>query len=118
MDVLVYCALQVMLVTSQHVARSIRGLKTTKTSGEIGVTCVSVNWEDPTVITLGTEAGALFQGSLTTEQMAYEAGNDLYDPVVAAFQGHYGGQVVDVKFSPYHRDIFLSLGSDKEESIT
>ena len=105
-----------MMVTSQHVSRSIRGLKTNKTSGEIGVTCVSVNSEDPTVVALGTEAGALFQGSLTTSQLLLEAGNDLYDLVVAAFQGHYGGQVVDVKFSPFHRDIFLSLGSDKEVS--
>ena len=110
--------LQVMLVTTQHVTRSIRSVKTAKTSGEIGVTCLSTNWEDPTVVALGTEAGAIFQGSLTTTDLVHEAsaGQDLYDPVVAAFQGHYGGQVVDIKFSPFHRDIFLSLGSDKEAS--
>ena len=112
--------LQVMLVTTQHVTKSIRSVKTAKTTGEIGVTCLSTNWEDPTVVALGTEAGAIFQGSLTTTDLVHDeasAGQDLYDPVVAAFQGHYGGQVVDIKFSPFHRDIFLSLGSDKEASL-
>ena len=66
----------------------------------------------------------MFQGSLTSDQLILEFGSDsvvengdsseLVEPVTAAFQGHFGGQVVDVKFSPFHRNVFLSLGSDRE----
>ena len=64
---------------------------------------------------------------MTSDQLILELGSDsvvedgdtseLVDPVTAAFQGHFGGQVVDVKFSPFHRNVFLSLGSDREVRV-
>ena len=35
------------------------------------------------------------------------------DPVSVVFGGH-GGRVIDVRCSPFHRDIFASAGSDHE----
>ena len=35
------------------------------------------------------------------------------DPVSVVFGGH-GGRVVDIRCSPFHRDIFASAGSDHE----
>ena len=35
------------------------------------------------------------------------------DPVSVVFGGH-GGRVIDIRCSPFHRDIFASAGSDHE----
>ena len=105
-------ATKVFLLTSTHIAKSLRGIKT-KSSLEMGITALSLNYEDQSVVVIGTEAGALFQGSLVSEALV-EGSTNNYDPVVSTFAGHLGGQVVDVKFSPFHRNVFLSVGSDQE----
>ena len=109
-----------------HFPRSL-GVKT-RSNTEVGITCLSVNNEDANVFILGTEPGAIFQGSLASmslitptsrndQFLELENGGDWYDPVTSTFASHIGGRIIDIRFSPFHRDVFLSVGSDQEIRI-
>ena len=114
-------------LTPDHFPRSL-GVKS-RFNTEVGITSLSVNYEDVNVFILGTEPGAIFQGSLASVSLltttsnndsnheTYEAEGEWYDPVVATFGSHIGGRIIDIRFSPFHRDIFLSAGSDQEIRI-
>ena len=83
------------------------------------MTCIDLNKEDADIVMIGTEAGAVFQGSLASETPAAAAAEDELgevewrDPISVVFSSHRG-RVVDVRASPFHRDLFFSLGSDQE----
>ena len=105
---------------------------------------MALNSEDKDIFIMGTEPGTIFQGicmrfdinpqnrpralsgSLMSEfpaappddhGMNFDADDgsvtEFRDPVSVVFGGH-GGRVVDVRCSPFHRDIFASAGSDHE----
>ena len=113
-------------LTPDHFPRSL-GVKS-RSSTEVGITSLSVNYEDGNVFIMGTEPGAIFQGSLASVSLItptsrnesfteYENAGEWYDPVVATFASHVGGRIIDIRFSPFHRDVFLSAGSDQEIRI-
>ena len=113
-------------MTPDHFPRSL-GVKS-RSSTEVGITSLSVNYEDGNVFIMGTEPGAIFQGSLASVSLItptsrnesfteYENAGEWYDPVVATFASHVGGRIIDIRFSPFHRDVFLSAGSDQEIRI-
>ena len=109
-------------LSPDHFPRSL-GVKS-RSNTEVGITSLSVNHEDVNVFIIGTEPGAIFQGSLASVSLITSApvesfsetedAGEWYDPVVATFASHNGGRIIDIRFSPFHRDIFLSAGSDQE----
>ena len=110
--------LKVFIVLAEHLPRALKVRSRSKT--EVGVTAISLNSEDSDIIMIGTEAGVIFQGSLSSEAPAApsEMSDEIpwRDPVSVVFSGHRG-RVVSLKTSPFHRDIFASLGTDHEIRI-
>ena len=86
----------------------------------MGITCFDINSEDFDIVLIGTESGAIFQGNLSSTYPASveqafsteDEGVEHCDPVSLRFD-HHRGRVLDVKCSPFHRDIFASIGSDE-----
>ncbi len=90
-----------------------RSLKVSaRSSTEVGITCLSINSEDIDIAMAGTEAGAIYQLDLSAEDsLSYGSGG-----AHALFSPHRG-RVVDVACSPFHRDVFASLGSDQRVQV-
>ncbi|XP_013407902.1 WD repeat-containing protein 34 [Lingula anatina] len=82
---------------------------------EVGVTCISFSYEDPMTFVIGSESGCIFKCS--TNAKGTPAGRHitssvpLNSPVTFAFNPHHG-PVYDVQCSPFHRNLFMSCGSD------
>jgi len=111
-----------MPVAADHLPRVLKVRARSKT--EVGITCLALNSEDPNIAIAGTEAGSLFQCDLSsavplsgTAADGALDGAEWRDPVTVTFTALHRGRVLDVACSPYHRDIFLSLGSDMEIKI-
>ena len=86
---------------------------------DVGITCLSVNSNDNSVVVIGTESGSIFEGSLNSPSVIHgpdENPGEWYDPVKIPFAPHFG-RVNQVKCSPFDRNIFLSCGSDQEVRI-
>ncbi|EDO43231.1 predicted protein [Nematostella vectensis] len=93
-----------------------RSLRTSKAKGdmEMGVTTLSFSHEDKTLFVLGSEAGGIFKCSVNSR--GPPVGNvtssvPLGSPVTFAFAPHVG-PVFSVNCSPYHRNLFLTCGTD------
>ncbi|CAN7991485.1 unnamed protein product, partial [Ixodes hexagonus] len=88
----------------------------------IGVTCISVSRFDPTMFMMGTEGGAVLQGSLSLSKpisamdSALEKGHSYKCPVMAGFAPHRG-HTLDIQCSPFERNVFLSAGTDRELNV-
>lgn len=52
----------------------------------------------------------------TSDDLILDSDNPPKNPITVMFGGHKG-RVVDIKCSPYKRDIFMSVGSDQEIRI-
>ena len=86
---------------------------------DVGITCLSVNSNDNSVVVIGTESGSIFEGSLNSPSVIHgpdENPGEWYDPIKIPFAPHFG-RVNQVKCSPFDRNIFLSCGSDQEVRI-
>ena len=77
---------------------------------------MSLNTNDNSLIVFGTEAGLIFEGSLTNPNIVALGHETWYDPVKVTFYKH-DGRVNDVQFSPFERNLFLSCGSDQQIRI-
>lgn len=89
----------------------------------IGVTCISINRFDPTMFMMGTEGGAVLQGSLSnskplpsTMDTSLGKGHSYKCPVMAGFASHRG-HTLDIHCSPFERNVFLSAGTDRELNV-
>lgn len=104
-------------IPAEHIPRSLKAKVRART--ELGITCLDLNTEDENIILLGTEAGAVFQGSLAAilpvqgPDKDSDEGPEFLDPVSVSFQPHRG-RILEVRCSPFARDLFFSLGSDRE----
>ncbi len=74
-------------------------------------TCVSFSHEDKDLFLVGSENGGLYKCSLrsTCENATRE--EDLLSPIKFVFRPHHG-PVYDINTSPFHRNLFLSCGTD------
>lgn len=109
------------LVETRHLPKVSARKKT-----DVGITCISMNTADHTLVIFGTESGAILEGSLTTPNIIHAPSlenlrddNDKlewHDPVKITFNGHKG-RVGALAFSPFERNLFLSSGSDQQIRI-
>uniref|UniRef100_A0A7M4E1V5 Dynein 2 intermediate chain 2 n=1 Tax=Crocodylus porosus TaxID=8502 RepID=A0A7M4E1V5_CROPO len=101
-------------LVAQQVPRSAKLKKPTRGEMAVGVTSLSFSHFDPTVFVIGVEGGYSLKCSTTVETAALpRMGNSvpLKAPAQFAFSPH-GGPVYCVSCSPFHRNLFLSSGTD------
>ncbi|XP_068709025.1 cytoplasmic dynein 2 intermediate chain 2-like [Montipora foliosa] len=101
------------ILQTESVPRSIR-LSKARGDAEIGVTSLSFSHEDRSLFILGSEAGGVFKCSMTSRGPPLtntHSSVPLRSPVTFAFSPHFG-PVFSVDCSPYHRNIFLTCGTD------
>lgn len=92
-----------------------RSLRVGRSKGDIemGGTCLSFSHEDKTVLVVGSENGGLLKCSLPTPAEVNENTTeaDFKSPIEFAFRPHHG-PVYSVSCSSFHRNLFLSCGTD------
>lgn len=98
---------------TESIPRSIR-ISKAMGSTEIGGTCLSFTSEDKSLFVVGSENGGVFKCSMqaavsTADSTPSESG--LQSPIQFVFKPHHG-PVYDVSCSPFHRNLFLSCGTD------
>ncbi|XP_064891354.1 cytoplasmic dynein 2 intermediate chain 2 [Columba livia] len=100
-------------VVAQQIPRSAR-LKFARGDTAVGVTSLSFSLFDPRVFVVGLESGFSLRCSTAAEALAlHRLGGSvpLRAPAELAFSPH-GGPVYSVSCSPFHRNLFLSCGTD------
>uniref|UniRef100_A0A8C6RNE8 Cytoplasmic dynein 2 intermediate chain 2 n=3 Tax=Nannospalax galili TaxID=1026970 RepID=A0A8C6RNE8_NANGA len=98
----------------QQLPRSTKVKKPPRGETEVGVTAVAFSSFDPNLFVLGTEGGFPLKCSLAAEVLALTrmpSSVSLRAPVQFTFSPH-GGPVYSVSCSPFHRNLFLSAGTD------
>ncbi|XP_042769999.1 cytoplasmic dynein 2 intermediate chain 2 isoform X2 [Panthera leo] len=81
---------------------------------EVGATAVAFSGFDPSLFVLGTEGGFPLKCSLAAEEAALTrmpSSVPLRAPARFTFSPH-GGPIYSVSCSPFHRNLFLSAGTD------
>ncbi|XP_064382625.1 cytoplasmic dynein 2 intermediate chain 2-like [Halichondria panicea] len=98
---------------TESIPRSLR-VSRAKGSTEVGGTCLSFSSEDKSLFVVGSENGGLFKCSM---QASVSIGDtpiiesDLQSPIQFVFRPHHG-PVYAISCSPFHRNLFLSCGTD------
>ncbi|XP_069465279.1 cytoplasmic dynein 2 intermediate chain 2 isoform X2 [Ambystoma mexicanum] len=85
----------------------------------VGVTSLSVSHFDPSLFVVGVEGGYLLKCSTTVEKAALTSTTcsiPLKAPAQFTFSPH-GGPVHSVDCSPFHRNLFLSAGTDGHANV-
>ncbi|XP_068104626.1 cytoplasmic dynein 2 intermediate chain 2 isoform X2 [Hyperolius riggenbachi] len=80
----------------------------------VGVTCLSFSHFDPSLFIVGCEGGYLLKCSSAAKTAALTnmaSSIPLKAPAQFTFSPH-GGPVYSVDYSPFHRNVFLSAGTD------
>ncbi|XP_008577539.1 PREDICTED: WD repeat-containing protein 34 [Galeopterus variegatus] len=98
----------------QQLPRSTKLKKPPRGETEVGVTAVAFSSFDPSLFILGTEGGFPLKCSLAAEEAALTRmphSVPLRAPAQFTFSPH-GGPVYSVSCSPFHRNLFLSAGTD------
>ncbi|XP_006983447.2 cytoplasmic dynein 2 intermediate chain 2 [Peromyscus maniculatus bairdii] len=98
----------------QQLPRSTKLKKPPRGETEVGVTSVAFSSFDSSLFVLGTEGGFPLKCSLAAEAAALTrtaSSVPLRAPVQFTFFPH-GGPVYSVSCSPFHRNLFLSAGTD------
>lgn len=98
----------------QQLPRNTKLKKPSRGETEVGATAVSFSSFDPSLFVLGTEGGFPLKCSLTAEDAAVTrmpSSVPLRAPAQFTFAPH-GGPVYSVSSSPFHRNLFLSAGTD------
>jgi len=72
---------------------------------------MSFSHEDKELFLAGTENGGLYKCSLRSSREGSEKEEDLLSPIKFVFRPHYG-PVYSISTSPFHRNLFLSCGTD------
>ncbi|XP_064466287.1 cytoplasmic dynein 2 intermediate chain 2-like isoform X2 [Ornithodoros turicata] len=108
------------IITTDSMPQSMNIKSGASSSSAIGVTSVSLNQFDPSLFVIGTEGGAVLQGSLnSSKHLPYISGSldEGYKcPVVKGFHPHKG-HVIKVCYSPFSRNVFLSSGVDQTVKV-
>nr|XP_034969503.1 WD repeat-containing protein 34 [Zootoca vivipara] len=99
----------------QQIPRSTKPKKHSRGDTPVGVTSLSFSHFEPSVFVVGTEGGDVLKCSAAADAPALrQAGGSvlpLKAPVQFSFSPH-GGPVYSVSCSPFHRNLFLSGGTD------
>ncbi|XP_004640635.1 WD repeat-containing protein 34 [Octodon degus] len=98
----------------QQLPRSARLKKPPRGETEVGATAVALSSFDPNLFILGTEGGFPLKCSLAAEEPALARTPSsvcLRAPARFVFSPH-GGPIYSVSCSPFHRNLFLSAGTD------
>ncbi|XP_077002683.1 cytoplasmic dynein 2 intermediate chain 2 isoform X2 [Tamandua tetradactyla] len=98
----------------QQLPRNTKLKKPTRGETEVGVTTVDFSSFDPSLFVLGTEGGFPLKCSLAAEEAALTrmpSSVPLRAPAQFTFSPH-GGPIYSVSCSPFHRNLFLSAGTD------
>ncbi|KAF0878868.1 WDR34 protein, partial [Crocuta crocuta] len=98
----------------QQLPRNTKLKKPPRGETEVGVTAVAFSSFDPSLFVLGTEGGFPLKCSLAAEEAALTrtpSSVPLRAPAQFTFSPH-GGPIYSVSCSPFHRNLFLSAGTD------
>ncbi|XP_008150777.2 cytoplasmic dynein 2 intermediate chain 2 [Eptesicus fuscus] len=98
----------------QQLPRNTKLKKPHRGETEVGTTAVAFSGFDPSLFVLGTEGGFPLKCSLAVEEVALTrmpSSVCLRAPAQFTFSPH-GGPVYSVSCSPFHRNLFLSAGTD------
>ncbi|XP_006154184.1 WD repeat-containing protein 34 [Tupaia chinensis] len=98
----------------QQLPRSTKLKKLSRGETAVGATAVAFSCFDPSLFILGTEGGFPLKCSLAAEAAALTrmpSSVPLRAPAQFTFSPH-GGPVYSVSCSPFHRNLFLSAGTD------
>ncbi|XP_058015686.1 cytoplasmic dynein 2 intermediate chain 2 [Ahaetulla prasina] len=98
----------------QQIPRSTKLKKHSRGDMVVGVTCLSFSHFEPNVFISGTEGGYLTKcsTSVDTAALLQKGGSvPLRAPAQFSFSSH-GGPIYSVSCSPFHRNLFLSGGTD------
>ncbi|XP_011362481.1 WD repeat-containing protein 34 isoform X1 [Pteropus vampyrus] len=98
----------------QQLPRNTKLKKPHRGETEVGATAVAFSSFDPSLFVLGTEGGFPLKCSLAAEEAALTrmpSSVSLRAPAQFTFSPH-GGPVYSVSCSPFHRNLFLSAGTD------
>eukprot|EP01135_Chromosphaera_perkinsii_P000900 Nk52_evm63s152 gene=Nk52_evmTU63s152 len=92
-----------------------KNLRVSKARGdaEMGATCISFSYENENHFFIGTENGGVFKCSLAVRgSHSSDALADLSkSPIIFSYMPHQG-PVYSVNASPFHRNLFLTCGTD------
>ncbi|XP_074149906.1 cytoplasmic dynein 2 intermediate chain 2 isoform X2 [Sminthopsis crassicaudata] len=98
----------------QQIPRNTKLKKPTRGETEVGVTALAFSSFDPSLFILGTEGGFPLKCSTAVEVAALTrmpSSLPLRAPAQFTFSPH-GGPIYSVSCSPFHRNLFLSAGTD------
>ncbi|KAM6182076.1 cytoplasmic dynein 2 intermediate chain 2 [Erethizon dorsatum] len=98
----------------QQLPRSARLKKPPRGETEVGATAVALSSFDPSLFILGTEGGFPLKCSLASEvvaQVRTPSSVPLRAPARFTFSPH-SGPIYSVSCSPFHRNLFVSAGTD------
>ncbi|XP_025865228.1 cytoplasmic dynein 2 intermediate chain 2 isoform X1 [Vulpes vulpes] len=98
----------------QQLPRNTKLRKPPRGETEVGATAVAFSSFDPSLFVLGTEGGFPLKCSLAAEEAALTrrpSSVPLRAPAQLIFSPH-GGPIYSVSCSPFHRNLFLSAGTD------
>ncbi|OPJ67820.1 WD repeat-containing protein 34 [Patagioenas fasciata monilis] len=101
-------------VVAQQIPRSTQLKKFARGDAAVGVTSLSFSLFDPRVFVVGLESGFSLKCSTAAQALALQRPGGsvpLRAPAELAFSPH-GGPVYSVSCSPFHRNLFLSCGTD------
>ncbi|XP_053138647.1 cytoplasmic dynein 2 intermediate chain 2 [Hemicordylus capensis] len=101
-------------LVSQQIPRSTKMKKHARGDVAVGVTSLAFSHFEPSVFVIGTEGGYLLKCSTAAETLAHlqkDSSVPLKAPAQLAFSPHRG-PVYCVSCSPFHRNLFLSGGTD------
>lgn len=88
------------------------------TNIERGVVCFDFSRHTPDVFIAGLEGGLVVQCSTlgASQLKGHSKEEPLYDPVYKYYEPHKG-DIISIKFSPDHGDMFVTSGNDAEIRI-
>ncbi|XP_029776928.1 WD repeat-containing protein 34, partial [Suricata suricatta] len=101
-------------LATQQLPRNTKLKKPPRGETEVGATAVAFSGFDPSLFVLGTEGGFPLKCSLAAEEAALTrtpSSVPLRAPAQFTFSPH-GGPIYSVSCSPFHRNLFLSAGTD------
>ncbi|NXG72579.1 WDR34 protein, partial [Baryphthengus martii] len=101
-------------VVAQQIPRGAQLKKFTRGEAAVGVTSLSFSHFDPCMFVVGVEGGYALKCSTAARTLApHRPGSSvpLRAPAELAFSPH-GGPIYSVSCSPFHRNLFLSCGTD------
>ena len=87
------------------------GMQSPQCSLPLPGTCVSFSHEDKDLFLIGSENGGLYKCSLRSSREGVLKEEDLWSPIKFVFRPHHG-PVYDISTSPFHRNLFVSCGTD------